>query len=323
MRFRYGLTLSLCLITSLGSLASGRKKQRVRAELAELQANTGLTLVSVDYFGVDIVSFTKRSWLPVSALHNFKETDGFLSPDGDYLAFNYRAGNSLVSPSWLAIMQRDGVKGREYPEVQNPGHMCWSPDKSSLVLAAFTKAEPKKSGLILLDLLTGGIQPIEANALAETQCFSPDGKQLVYQAEFSVDKRGDHAKVKIYSPATGKSHELTSGLHPTWSPGGGIAYLDYDSRTYFLIGPADGVKRKLFKNSSAYSALWWSPDSRFVAYSVLCCFLKSLLYVADIGRLHVRRLEDQADDWVDEVSWNSGSYGWIQQARISPSNPRN
>jgi hypothetical protein len=312
MRSRYSPMIVVMLLLSFGAATGwSRHKQKLRAELADLQEKTGLTLAQVDYFGVDLVSFEKRSGLPVVPLHNFKQVRGFLSPDGEYLGLGLPDKSSRKR---LAIVRRDGSKLYEYPELEDPGYVCWSQDKSKLVLSASIPAEPHKSGLILLDLKTGATRPIEAEAFAETQCFSPDGGAIVYQSNFSMDKHHYHGDVKIYDLASGTSHDISRGLYPTWSPRGEIAYLDDDSRTYFLIGPVDGVKKRLFKSSSAYSALWWSPDARFVAYNVLCCIWKSLLYVADIGRLRVRRLEDNADDWVDEVSWNSGSYGWIQSA---------
>ena len=302
-----GMTVIFC-----SASWSKEKREKVRVELAGLQETRGLTIGSVDFSGIDTVQFANRSWTSLNLPEAFKKVQvGALSPDGEELAFALRQDGSADSPSWLGIVQRDGSGLREYPALPSPYGICWSQDKSKLVLKASKATQPRVRELILLDTDTGHARRIESDASVETQCFSPDGQQVVYETDHVIDKHGIHGRIKVLDLALGTSRELSSGTHPTWSPSGkGIAYLD--NGAYYLIGPSGTGRTQLFRNRYAYSPLWWSPDSRFVAYNVYCCFWKSIKYMVDIGHLQVRRLEDNAEDWVAETSPPTGTYGWIQ-----------
>ncbi len=62
------------------------------------------------------------------------------------------------------------------------------------------------------------------------------------------------------SPTTGGP-----GRYATWSPDGNwIAFFEDDG--YYAIRPSGNDKKLLFKKKDALTALWWSPDSRLVAY---------------------------------------------------------
>ncbi len=56
-----------------------------------------------------------------------------------------------------------------------------------------------------------------------------------------------------------------SGLtHATWSPDGNrIAFLEADG--YYAIRPSGSERKRLANKKDGLKALWWSPDSRFVA----------------------------------------------------------
>jgi hypothetical protein len=313
MRPVFALSIALTLVFSAQAW-SRQKKEKVRAELATLQEVSGLTIGSVDFSGIDTVQFANRSWISLNLPDAFKKAQpGALSPDGEELAFALHQNGSNNSPSWLGIVRRDGSGLREYPALPSPHGICWSQDKSKLVLTTLKTNQPRVHELILLDMDTGRARQIEADGFVETQCFSPDGQQVVYETDHVIDKHGIHGRIRILDLALGASRELTSGTHPTWSPSGsGIAYLD--NGAYYLIGQSGTGRTQLFKNRYAYSPLWWAPDSRFVAYSVYCCFWKSIKYMVDIGHLRVRRLEDGAEDWVAETSPPTGTYGWIQLA---------
>ncbi|MBZ5508139.1 MAG: hypothetical protein LAO78_21980 [Acidobacteriia bacterium] len=302
-----GVTVIFCSVSW-----SKEKREKVRVELAGLQEARGLTIGSVDFSGIDTVQFAKRSWTSLDLPVAFKKVEhGTLSPDGEELAFALHENSSYNSPSWLGIVQRDGSGLREYPELQRPYGICWSQDKSKLVFTALQQGQPNTYELVLLDMDTGRTRQIESKAFVETQCFSPDGQQFVYETDHVIDKHGAHGRIKVHDLTLKTSRELISGVHPTWSPSGKtIAYFDHNA--YFLISPSGAGRKRLFKNRYAYSPLWWSPDSRFVAYGVYCCFWKSIKYMVDIGHLQVRRLEDNAEDWVGETNPPTGTYGWIE-----------
>jgi hypothetical protein len=75
------------------------------------------------------------------------------------------------------------------------------------------------------------------------------------------------AAVMVFNVKDDRSHALAQGAEPTWSPDGKwIAFRDGD--TYYAIHPDGSGRKKLFHNywGTAVSGLYWSPDSRIVAY---------------------------------------------------------
>src|SRR5712692_3799072 len=99
-------------------------RESVRAELARLQKQTGLSLVLIDYtIGVLILSRhprTKDIKLPGGG------EGGEISRDGTEFAFSLSRGVG----SHLAVSRIDGTDLREYPNVEPAADgMCWSYDK--------------------------------------------------------------------------------------------------------------------------------------------------------------------------------------------------
>jgi hypothetical protein len=108
-------------------------------------------------------------------------------------------------------------------------------------------------------------------------------------------------------------------LGATWSPDGKWISLfvgdgDYAAGGTFYVVPATGAgeKKALFHQKYAVSPMWWSPDSRFVAYVAWAGLLERFamgpkyipsvfgdLITLDLGngpmRLHVRRIDDGSD----------------------------
>ncbi len=107
---------------------------------------------------------------------------------------------------------------------------------------------------------------------------------------------------------------LAKGRDATWSPDGNwIAFLDDD--TYYAISPSGENGRELFKSRGALSGLWWSPDSRTVAYASRNRLFERPLIAVDVGwvRLRVRRLADNSEDWVAQLSdVHIPSYQWVE-----------
>jgi len=72
----------------------------------------------------------------------------------------------------------------------------------------------------------------------------------------AIDEVGNDKSSTLLAPG---------GKDSTWSPDGNwIAFRDGD--TFYEIRPDGRDKRKLLRRRDVYSPLWWSPDSRFVAY---------------------------------------------------------
>ena len=146
-------------------------------------------------------------------------------------------------------------------------------------------------------------EEIDSRATLTSQCWSPDDKKIVYTS-------GD--SVRVYEVGKDKSSAavLAIGEYPTWSPDGNwIAFLDHD--TYYAIRPNGHDRKKLFHHSDVYSPLWWSPDSRIVAYVTLARFA-----LDDVYQLRVRRLEDRSDDSVAGGQISSTDFQWVTNPKL-------
>jgi len=313
--------IALCA-TTLAVIAQASSKENVRAELIRLQKQTGLSLVSFWGSGgggnFDVVLFASRQLKDRHVLTGENVGEGAISSDGSVIAFELRrkTGRTFSTPSRmevpeigsrLAIVRQDGSDLREYPDLGNPYGPCWSPDKSALALTVKNLKQGKDAGqsLQILNLDDGTAEEVDAKGNTASQCWSPDGKQIVYQAD---------DKIRVYDIREKKSRTLTNGQQATWSPGGNwIAFLEDDG--YYAIQPSGNDRKRLFKKKDALTALWWSPDSRFVAYLSRNRFFEGSWWPPiEQGRLRVRRLEDNAEDWVANlyIEGHVPDFQWIK-----------
>ena len=69
---------------------------------------------------------------------------------------------------------------------------------------------------------------------------------------------------------------------------------------YYTVTPAGGPAKRLFKTKQGRSELFWSPDSKFVAYFGEGGTFRETLKYLDVGliQLRVRRLSDNSEDWL-------------------------
>jgi hypothetical protein len=286
--------------------------ESVSAELARLQEQTGLSLVRVAD-AVQVVLFSrslmiKADGLPAKAkLLPDGTGPGEMSPDGDEIAFAVRPG--LRGPAHLGISRTDGSEFREYLNLQyqNLGDdLCWSYDKSKLAMTVRnTESVPNRNPTLqIVDLSSGNTQEIDSQGSVSSQCWSPDGKQLVYEAR-------EH--VQMYDVQANRSNLIAQGRHPTWSPDGNwIALLEHD--TYYKISPSGTERQVLFKKWHSQSGLWWSPDSRLVAYVSQAGILEGG-FSLDVESywLRVRRLKDGAET---RVAGESANYQWVANTEL-------
>jgi WD40 repeat protein len=283
--------------------AAARPKGSVRSELIRRQAETGLTLAS-EQQGIYVVLFDKPSLIHGARLFSCLSS-GVVSRDGTEVAARCFLANRLTY--MLGIVRSDGSSLREYPEVI-PRDICWSYDKSKLAMTVVRRGSPDAK-LVVMDLGTEVItEEIEPRAQLTSQCWSPDDKKIVYQAEGSV---------RIYELGKDKSSVLVlaKGEKPTWSPDGNwIAFLDPD--TYYAIRPDGHDRKKLFTHDHVHSGLWWTPDSRIVAYMTLAgLFEGGFSLDADIDQLRVRRLEDNSEDRV-LVGVPGDNFQWVTNPQL-------
>jgi hypothetical protein len=252
--------------------------ESVREELIRRQGQTGLTFAWI-HDGVNAVSFKNRT--------------------------------VVVLKDSLDAFRPNGFSFGEYPEVSGIG-MCWSHGQMKLV-DTMIEHPSGRATLAILDLISKRTRAIAINVdqkeYVTSQCWSPDGKRLVYQMDDAV---------RLYELDHDRSDAIAKGTDPTWSPDGNwIAFRDRE--TYYAMH-ADGRDRKdLFHNhgGSAVSALYWSPDSRIVAYLRELGFLQGGVLDAEVNQLRVRRLEDGSDDRLcpDNVEWYA-NYRWVTTSEL-------
>jgi Tol biopolymer transport system component len=313
--------MAICVV-ALVVLAQASAKESVRAELVRLQEQTGLSLVSFGGGGgsgnLDVVMFDSRRLEDTQLLKGENVGQGSISSDGSAIAFELRrkTGRTFSTPyvkevpetrSRLAIVRQDGSDLREYPDLGDPYDPCWSFDKSALALTVKNLKQGKNAAqsLQILNLSDGTTEEVEAKGYVTSQCWSADGKQIVYHADGTL---------RVYDTREKKSRTLTSGGHPTWSADGNwIAFAEDDG--YYAIRPSGNERKRLFKKKDAVTALWWSPDSRFVAYISRNRFPEGLWSPPiEQGRLRVRRLDDNAEDWVANLYIEAyvPSFQWVK-----------
>jgi hypothetical protein len=318
--FRLIGEVALCAVAVV-ALAQASTKESVRAELIRLQKQTGLSLVSFGGGGgggnLDVVMVAKRQLEDRQLLKGENVGEGAISSDGSAIAFELRrkTGRTFSTPfvkevpeigSRLGIVRQDGSDLREYPDLGDPSYPCWSSDKSALALTAknFKHGKDAAQSLQILHLDDGTTEEVEAKGYVTSQCWSPDGKQIVYQADHTL---------RVYDIREKKSGALAEGTDPTWSPDGNwIAFLN-DGK-YYIIRPTGKERKLLFKCKDALTPLWWSPDCRFVAYIRRNRLVEGSWIPEEQGRLRVRRLDDSAEDWVANlfVGGYVPSFQWVK-----------
>jgi WD40-like Beta Propeller Repeat len=252
--------------------------ESVREELVRLQREYGLTFAWTDR-GVRAVSFDTR------AVVDLEDSLQAFRPNA------FTPGN--------------------YPEVSGIG-TCWSHDQRRLVSTMINRSTGNVS-LAILDLNSEQTRPfaihVDQRPYVTSQCWAPDDKKIIYETDGSV---------RLYDVENDRSNAIAKGTDPTWSPDGNwIAFRD--GETYYAIHPDESGRKELFHNrwGKAVSALYWSPDSRIVAYVRELGFLQGGALDAEVNQLRVRRLDDGSEDRLsnDSVNWYA-DYHWITSSRL-------
>lgn len=285
-------------------------KEPVRAELVRLQKETRLTLASFSR-AIEQVNFEDRSLSHGKELFPVGSAgEGALSRDGTQIAFDLMRSQGKDS---LGIVREDGSSLQEYTEITAAYRLCWSYDKTKLAMSVQNLKRGTTAPNDYLQILSLGsrmIQEMDVRAYVTSQCWSPDDKQIVYVADGTV---------RVYTLEQKQWRVLAKGKDPTWSADGNwIAFLDDDA--YYAIRPSGNERKLLFKVKGALTGLWWSPDSRIVAYASRAAFFESSWKLIDVGdvRLRVRRLEDNSEDWIAKLSdVYVPSFQWIRTNELS------
>jgi hypothetical protein len=301
--------------------------ESVRSELVQLQKQTGLSLVSLLDNKAYVVTFAKRK---LSEGEPLSETgtvmSGVFADDGTKIAVDFCRQPGLTPGTTecpggriFAILQSDGSV-REFGYLANPHYPCWSHDSSKLAFSAQDRRKGRYSPteLQIFDLGTEETQTIgNDSGFVDSQCWSADDKHVVYTAS----NMGGHGVVSVYDLELKTSRVFSKGSRATWSPDGNwIALMDCPPSgwgcKYYAVRPS-GDERKLLFTSESATALWWSPDSRFVAYVNAAGTLERTppQQLREMVRLRVRRLEDNSTgSFADFFDGDTMDFQWLKNA---------
>jgi WD40-like Beta Propeller Repeat len=324
--------IALVLMVAISVRSSS--SESVRSELIQMQKQNGLSLVSERDNKVFTIDFAKQRLREPKPLPSSGTAgNGYFSEDGTKIAVALCREPGITHPTpysaqcpggvVLAVMRADGSDPHEYTDLANPSYItCWSHDGSKIALVVQDRRRGRyaPSELQILDLATGATQVIASgHEFVDPQCWSPDDKQVVYTAS----NMGGHGVVSIYDVELKTSRDFSKGSRATWSPDGNwIALLDCPPSLwgckYFAVRPSGSERELLFKSESA-TALWWSPDSRFVAYVNGAGFFERTpaQQLREMVRLRVRRLEDNSvDSFADFFDGDTMDFQWVKNSQI-------
>jgi len=287
-----------CGLAMILALQIARAKDALLSELQKSQATEAISIVWNDGGSVGVLLFGdgklhETRILPSAVVGR----DVSLTSDGEQVAFGlFEQPSDLHQPTLLAVASSDGSNLRKIPTMQQPMMICWSPRKDRLVLWA-SKTDSgkgsKASGLWTLWLDTGESTLIDAHGSAYCPSWSPDGAKLVYSAKGAVS---------IYDTEARTSRRLAEGDYATWSPDGKWIATS-KGNDYWLLDPESGAGKVLFKQKNAFTPLWWSPDSQYLAYATHVGVSLSIVEQVD---LRVRRVHDGADVRLQRSAWKTG-----------------
>jgi WD40-like Beta Propeller Repeat len=246
--------------------------ESVHDELVRLQEQQGLTLAWIDN-NLQGMAFMGRE-----------------SSANPFRAVLFKRRRVIPLKDSVPPLQPPGFKFSDIPRLATID-LCWSHDQTKL---AATMNRSGEGILGIFDLRTKTTQTFDSQVGQDfhftSQCWSPDDKYIAYEAEGNV-------KVFLSDEENSRIRVIAKGTYVTWSPDGDwIAFLNDD--TYYAMHPDGSGRRKLFHNywGGAASALYWSPDSRIVAYVRELGFLQGGTLDAEANQLRARRLEDGSED---------------------------
>jgi acylaminoacyl-peptidase len=147
--------------------------------------------------------------------------------------------------------------------------------------------------------------------------ISPDGEQVVYVRNFA-DRQADRWRSNLWRTDGDRHRPLTSGMHRDLSPrispdGERVAFVraGADGAQLNVLWLATGQSSQLSQLPAAPSGITWSPDGRFLAFSML-------VEAPTEPMVSLPRRPDGAD-WseparvVDRMQWRRDGAGYLKR----------
>jgi Tol biopolymer transport system component len=211
------------------------------------------------------------------------------SPDGTRIAFSGENSLFVVELATGSVRRITGCPSCEYKGTAlNP---AWSPDGSRI---AFTTGD--SIDVVAIDG-SGWARLAAAPGVEPHPTWSPDGARIVFSANdgiYMVETDGSNLR----HLSTKTKQESTNS--PTWSPDGTrIAYLSTPGIRGALVEEvwvmnADGTARARLYHSPCCIDGWggpaWSPDGRFIAFSVWGTIQEPAVYVIGVDGSGLHRI---------------------------------
>ncbi len=204
------------------------------------------------------------------------ERDGVLSPDGDVLAFSYRATDT--APWHIYTRPSDGGAPQQRTNTASDDHQpAWSPDGTRLAFLRYAAAEPAVCDIYLLDLAAGTEQRLAACGRKPMHdlAWSPDGTTLVFSTQPDAQASSHLVALEI---ATGTRTALTEpppaitgDTDPAFSPDG--RWIAFTRRRHpedadlYMLPAAGGQPRRLTNDHAPIRGLAWMPDAQSLLFS--------------------------------------------------------
>jgi WD40 repeat protein len=228
--------------------------------------------------------------------------------DNGVQAVNFKKRTAIRLKNSLDVFRPDGFSWEKFPSAKLD-LLCWSHDQSKV---AGIVSRHEDSYLEIFDMASKTSQVVEPLVQYRmhftSQCWSPDDKRVAYEVNGNV-------RVFDFNGGEARGRELANGTDVTWSPAGNwIAFRD--GHTYYAIHPNGEGKKELFSKGNAVSALYWSPDSRIVAYVVKLGYLQGGPLHAGVNRIYFRRLEDGSDDRSETGVNSYDDFHWFNSPEL-------
>ena len=148
--------------------------------------------------------------------------------------------------------------------------------------------------------------------------WSPDGTRIAYVSDAGSEYR------LVVAPQDGrgqsKQYTLTgAGFYSnlTWSPDGRKMTYEDNSQSTFVIDLASGTSKRIGGNrvygptGLSLMSHAWSPDSRWIAYTVNTQALVNTLYLYDVEKDESRSVTDGLSEVTSPVFDRSGKYLYV------------